>query len=365
MTGRELEVAIVHDHLVQRGGAERVVLSMLDAFPQAHVHTLLYDPPGTFPEFDGARVRPSALNRVPLFRRKHRLAFPVLAGATERLHIDADVVVCSSSGWAHGVKTPGAKVVYCHSPARWLYQPDAYLRGAGAAARLAARALRAPLARWDRRAARSADRYLVNSTHVARSVRRLYGIEPEILPPPPALTPDGPHRAVESVAPGFVLCVSRLLPYKNVDAVVEAFRRLPDEQLVVVGDGPEWARVARLAGTNVTLLGRVDDARLRWLYEHASAVVVASFEDYGLTPLEAAGFDKPTAALRFGGLVDTVADGETGLFFGDASPKEIATVLGAVLGERWSAETLEAHAARFSRRRFVGRLREIVEATAG
>ena len=124
-----MRVEIAHDYLTQRGGAERVVLSMLDAFPQAHVHTLLYDPPGTFPEFSVARVRPSPLSRVGLLRHHHRLAFPMLAGATDRLQIDADVVVCSSSGWAHGVKAQGAKVVYCHSPARWLYQPEAYLRG--------------------------------------------------------------------------------------------------------------------------------------------------------------------------------------------------------------------------------------------
>jgi glycosyltransferase involved in cell wall biosynthesis len=359
-----MRVEIAHDYLTQRGGAERVVLSMLDAFPQAHVHTLLYDPAGTFPEFSAARVRPSPLSRVGLLRHHHRLAFPVLAGAADRLQVDADVLVCSSSGWAHGAKTSGAKVVYCHSPARWLYQPDAYLRGAGAAARLAARALRAPLTRWDRRAARSANRYVVNSNHVARSVRNLYGIEPEVLSPPPALTPDGPRRPVETVTPGFVLCVSRLLPYKNVDAVVTAFRRLPDERLVIVGDGPEWARITRLAGKNVTLLGRVDDARLRWLYQHAAAVVAASFEDYGLTPLEAAEFDTPTAALRFGGLLDTVSDGETGLFFGNARPEEIAEVLRAVLGERWSAETLESHAARFSHERFVGRLREIAQEAA-
>ena len=146
-----MRVEIAHDYLTQRGGAERVVLSMLDAFPQAHVHTLLYDPPGTFPEFSVARVRPSPLSRVGLLRHHHRLAFPMLAGAADRLHIDADVVVCSSSGWAHGVKAKGAKVVYCHSPARWLYQPEAYLRGAGAAARFAARALRPALTRWDRR----------------------------------------------------------------------------------------------------------------------------------------------------------------------------------------------------------------------
>jgi glycosyltransferase involved in cell wall biosynthesis len=359
-----VKVALAHDYLTQPGGAERVVLSMLDAFPGAPVHTLLYDARGTFPEFAAERIRPSALNRIGLFRRHHRLAFPFLASATRRLRVDADVVVCSSSGWAHGVETPGSKVVYCHSPARWLYQPDAYLRSAGRGVRLVARSLRRPLQRWDERAAHTADRYVVNSSHVARSVRDLYGIDAEVLPPPPALTPNGRRRPVEHVEPGFVLCVSRLLPYKNVDAVVDAFAHRPGERLVVVGEGPEHERLRGLAGPNVTLLGRVDDARLRWLYERAAAVVVASFEDYGLTPLEAAGFDTPTAALRFGGLVDTVADGETGLFFGSARPEEIATVLRWVLRERWSPSTLEAHAARFSPERFRRRLREIVEATA-
>jgi glycosyltransferase involved in cell wall biosynthesis len=360
-----VRVALAHDYLTQRGGAERVVLSMLAAFPEAELHTLLYDPAGTFPEFSAARIRACPLNRVSPFRRNHRLAFPVLAPFTSRLRIDADVVVCSSSGWAHGFRTTGAKVVYCHSPARWLYQPDAYLRGAGAAVRLAARSLRSPLKRWDRRAARTAARYVVNSSHVARSVHEQYGIDAEVLPPPPALTPEGGQTRVEGIEPGYVLCVSRLLPYKNVDAVVRAFERLPDERLVVVGDGPLREQLRGLAGPNVTLLGKVADGSLRWLYEHASALVVASLEDYGLTPLEAASFDTPTAALRFGGLVDTVADGETGLFFGDPRPGEIATVLRAVLGESWDPAALEAHAAQFSRERFVQRLREIVEETAG
>lgn len=359
-----MRVALAHDYLTQRGGAERVVLSMLAAFPEAELHTLLYDPAGTFPEFAAARVRTSALDRVAPFRRNHRLALPFLATAVSRVRIEADVAICSSSGWAHGVKTTGAKVVYCHSPARWLYQHDTYLRGSGRPVQLVARSLRAPLRRWDRRAARTAARYVVNSSHVARSVGNVYGIEAEVLPPPPVLTPDGGLERVEGIDPGYVLCVSRLLPYKNVDAVVAAFARLPRERLVVVGDGPEWERLQRSAGANVTLLGKVDDDRLRWLYKHAATLVVASLEDYGLTPLEAAGFRKPTAALRFGGLLDTVTDGETGLFFGNARPEEIAAVLRAVLAEHWDPTSLESHAARFSRERFVGRLREIAQEAA-
>src|SRR4051812_17705186 len=122
-------VAIVHDYLTQRGGAERVVLAMNRAFPDAPIYTSLYDPDGTYPEFATIDVRTAPLNRVPALCRYHRGAFPVLAPTFSAMNIDADVVVCSSSGWAHGVRTAGYKIVYCHAPARWLYQTDRYLAG--------------------------------------------------------------------------------------------------------------------------------------------------------------------------------------------------------------------------------------------
>jgi glycosyltransferase involved in cell wall biosynthesis len=336
----------------------------MDAFPQAAIHTLLYEPETTFPEFGAAHVEASPLNRVGLLRRNHRLAFPLLAAAASRTCVEADVVVCSTSGWAHGFTTPGTKLVYCHSPARWLYQSDVYLKEMGGSARFAARTLHAPLIRWDRRAASTADRYVVNSSYVARAVRDAYGLDAEVLPPPPVLTPDGGAAAVDGVEPGFVLCVSRLLSYKNVDAVVEAFGRLPGERLVVVGEGPDAARLQSLAGPNVTFLGGVGDASLRWLYGNAAGLVAASFEDYGLTPLEAASFGKPTAALRFGGFLDTVVEGETGVFFDEPEAGAVATALGGLVGREWDAHALQRHAARFSRERFVGRLREIVAEAA-
>jgi glycosyltransferase involved in cell wall biosynthesis len=354
-------VSIAHDYLTQRGGAERVVLAMLAAFPGAPVYTLLYDPPQTFPEFRAVRVVTSPLNRVALLRRNHRLAFPVLAGAASRLRVDGDVVLCSSSGWAHGVTAAGMKIVYCHAPARWLYQRATYVRELGRPARVAADVLHEPLVRWDRRAAGTATRYVANSSHVARLVRDLYGSEAEVLPPPPALTPAGSYETVDSLEPGFVLCVSRLLAYKNVDAVVEAFARLPGERLVVVGDGPEAGRLRSLAGANVSFLGVVDDARLRWLYANAAALVAASYEDFGLTPLEAATFGTPTAALRFGGYLDTLVEDETGVFFDAPQPDAIAAALRALLGRSWSGSALEARAERFSSAHFVNRLRKIVE----
>lgn len=368
-------VALAHDYATQRGGAERVALVMADAFPGAPLYTTLYDPAGTFPEFEPLDVRTSPIDRIGMLRRHHRLALPLLAPAVRATPIEADVVLASSTGWAHGFPTTGRKVVYCHAPARWLYQSDRYLgpaRGSGSGSApggatrwIAAQALGllAPaLRRWDRRAAATADRYLANSTVTARAVREVYGIEAEILPPPPAMLPGGAETAVEGVEPGFLLCVARLLPYKNVDVVIEAVRRTPGARLVVVGDGPERAalehRVRDLP--RVLLAGRVDDARLRWLYRNSAALVATSYEDYGLSPLEAAAFGRPSVVLRDGGYLDTVRDGVTGEFFDAPDPDLVAEAAGRALARTWDPTVLTAHADDFAAERFVGRLHEIV-----
>jgi glycosyltransferase involved in cell wall biosynthesis len=355
-----MKVALVHDYLTQRGGAERVVLSLTRAFPDAPLYTSLYDPAGTFPAFADVDVRPLPLNAIATLRHRHRLALPLLAPAFSRLEIAADVVVCSSSGWSHGTRVEGRKVVYCHTPARWLYQPDRYLRGRPAPLRLVARGLRGALLRWDRAAAASGDRYLANSSVVAKRIRDAYGIEADIVPPPPAITPDGEAEVVPGVEPGFVLAVSRLLPYKNLDTVVRGFAELPGERLVLVGRGPLERQLRQLAGANVALIGGVSDAQLRWLYAASVGLVAASHEDFGLTPLEAASFGKPAAVLRWGGFLDTVDERRTGLFFDAPSPAEVAKAVHALRATGWDAEAIRAHAAMFSEARFIERLMGIV-----
>lgn len=351
-----MQVALVHDYLTQRGGAERVALFMTRAFPHAPLYTSLYEPGATFPEFGAIDVRTLPINRLSLLRKHHRAALPLLAPSFSSLRISADVVICSSSGWAHGASVEGRKVVYCHTPARWLYQSERYLRGRSRPIRTAAGLFRSRLERWDRQAAASADCYLANSTVVAERIRLFYGLDAEVVPPPPAITPDGPSHAFAGVEPGFVLCVSRLLPYKNVDAVVHAFAELPQERLVVAGTGPQESMLRAAAGPNVTFVGRVTDGELRWLYANCRALVAASHEDFGLTPLEAAGFGKPTAALRFGGFLDTVEEGRTGVFFEGPTPQTIAAGLRELLAAAWSAEAAINSAARFSEARFVERL---------
>lgn len=358
MTTERLPVAIVHDYLTQRGGAERVVLAMARTFPGAPIHTSLLDPAGTFPEFASLDVRTAPLDRLTPVRHHHRMALPLLAPTFSAMRVDADVVVCSSSGWAHGAHTDGRKVVYCHAPARWLYQTDAYLAGSGAASVAALRMLAPPLRAWDRRAARSADRYLANSTHTRTMIRDAYGIESEIVFPPVGVAPEGPQEAVASIEGGYFLCVSRLLPYKHVDAVVEAFRELPTERLVVVGAGPEAPSLRARAGANVTFLSEVTDGQLRWLYAHATALLAASFEDFGLTPVEAAAFGVPSIALRYGGYLDTVIEESTGLFFDEPAPGAIASVVGRFDPGAFDTHALRAHADTFSEARFRARLRE-------
>ncbi len=357
-----MTIALVHDYLTQRGGAERVVLSMLKAFPNAPLHTALFHPPGTFPAFADAEIHTLGLNRAALFRRHHRLALPLLAAAFSNYTVDADVVLCSSSGWAHGVRTTGRKVVYCYSPARWLYQGDRYLGDRRSPARYVLRAGRPPLVRWDRRQARTACRYLTLSTVVRDRIWETYGIEAEVLPPPHTIDVHGDQRPTDDLDQGFFLCVSRLLAYKNVDAVVSAFSDVPGERLVVVGTGPEQARLRQLAGSNVTFVGPVDDTRLRWLYDACTAVISASHEDYGLTPLEAAAFGKPAVVLRSGGFLDTVVDGGTGIFFDDPTPSDIAHGIRACLAQTWSVADLKAHADRFAEDQFIRKLRAAVRA---
>lgn len=358
-------LALVHDYVTQRGGAERVLLSMLKAFPDAPLYTSLYNAEGTYPAFETADVRPSSLNRFGALRRHHRWALPLLAPTFSRMTVDAEVAVCSSSGWAHGATVRGHKVVYCHTPARWLYQSDRYLTTGDSGRRVALSALRPYLLGWDRRAAATASRYLANSTAVRKRIEDLYGVRAEVLAPPHTIDPSGPRRPVNGLEPGFFLCAGRLMPYKNVAAVVRAFERLPDHRLVVSGSGPEEQRLRAMAGSNVTLVGLVADEQLRWLYANAHAVVAASYEDFGLTPLEGAAFAKPAAVLAWGGFLDTVVEGETGLFFADLDPEVVAATVGAVAGRRWDEERIVAQAEGFGEERFVARLREIVAEEGG
>ena len=358
------DVAIAHDYLTQRGGAERVVLSLTRTFPEAEVFTSFYEPDGTFPEFAEVSVRVAPIDRITSLRRRHRLALPLLAPTFSRIHIDADVVVCSSSGWAHGVHATGRKLVYCHAPARWLYQREAYTAQSSRATQAAMAGLHRPLQRWDQRAARSADLYLANSTRTRDMVRDAYGIDPEIVHPPHSIDPDGVKAAVEGIEPGYFLCVARLLPYKNVELAIRSVGTMGGERLVVVGRGPDEERLRAVAGPNVTFLPEVTDAELRWLYADAEALMAFSAEDFGLTPVEAAVFGTPSIVVPFGGYLDTVIDAVNGVHIKEATTASVANAVERLRSLHLDRGSVQRHAESFSEEHFVRRIREYV-ATLG
>ena len=343
-------VAIAHDYLTQRGGAERVVLAMHRAFPDATIYTTLYDPDHTYPEFRDARIVTSALNDLPVLRRHHRTALPLLPLAARSMRISEDVVLASSSSWAHGFSASGRRLVYCHAPARWLYQAEAYLGAehTQSVRGLVLLSLTPWLKRWDKRHALAADGYLANSRVVRDRMREAYGIEAPVLPAPHAMDPSAPQEPVAALDgwSDYHLVVSRLLPYKNVEAAVEAFRDLP-ERLVVVGHGPLKRSIERRLPANVRLIADLTDAQLRWVYAHSRALVAPSLEDYGLTPLEAAAYGKPTLALGAGGYLDTVVPGTTGIFFSHPTPREIRAAVLAARTRQWSETALREHAEHF------------------
>lgn len=358
-------VGIVHDYLTQRGGAERVVLSLLSAFPDAELHTSLYNASSTFPEFEAARIHVSHLNHSRLLRQRHRLALPLLASTFSAMTVHHDVTICSSSGWAHGVRTSGRKIVYCYTPARWLYQPTTYLGCRAEVAPRVALTLFGPhLRSWDLRAARTAHRYLTSSTEVMRRIQRLYRQDAEVLPPPPLVRLNHPRHQVDGVHAGYWLCVSRLLPYKNVDAVITAFDDLVGEQLVVAGTGPQEHALRSTAGKNVRMVGDVNDNELCWLYANCRGLVSASHEDFGLTPLEAAIFGKPSVVLGRGGFVDTVVEELSGIFFSQPTPQAISNAIRRAGKTSWCPEAIQEYARRFDQDRFKQRIQEVVKEEA-
>lgn len=366
-------IAIAHDYLTQRGGAERVVLSLAKAFPEAEIHTLFYEPEQTYPEFREMRIRTSGLDRIGAFRRDPRITLPLLAPASSRMRIDADVVIASSSGWAHAFPTTGKKIVYCHSPARWLYLPDDYLGDAGPLdpKRIALKALTPYLTRWDQRAARTADQYLANSSVVRERIQRVYGIDaPTLFPPFSPAVAEGEQEPIAELAGwagedgtegGHYLVVSRLQPYKHVDAVIEAFAGMPERRLLVIGRGPEKQRLVDMAPLNVRLVEGLSDAQMRWAYANATALVAASHEDFGLTPLEAGAHGVQTIALKAGGYLDTVEQGVTGSFFDTPGSEAIADAVLSVKADAFGAAgVIRARVEKFSEARFVDAIRRAV-----
>ncbi len=350
--GLPADVVLVHDYLNQRGGAERVVLEMAAMFPQAPLYTSLYRSGSTFPEFAGLDIRTSFLDRVPVDRR-FRALFPLYPPAFRSLgSIDAELVISSSSGWAHFVSTsPRAfHAVYCYNPARWLY--GEYMAGA-----MAQRAL-APFAdvfrRLDRRAAQRPDLYIAISELVRDRILRHYGREAPVVYPPVDV-----ERFTPSPRGDRLLVVSRLLGYKRVDLVVDAATRGGIE-LDVVGTGPMLVDLRRRAGPTVHFHGRLPDAEITELFQRCRAFCLPGAEDFGITPVEANAAGKPVVAFAGGGALETIEEGVGGVFFREQSPAALLEALTTCDEISASPDRIAQNAQKFSGEYFRQRLGSVL-----
>jgi glycosyltransferase involved in cell wall biosynthesis len=351
-------VAIVHDYLNQRGGAERVVLELSHMWPEAPIYTSLYRAASTFPGFQGHDVRATVLDRLPVDRGFRNL-FPLYPAAFRMLgEIDADIVLASSSGWAHMARANSSalQVVYCYTPARWLYGSEHLnVQHTRSLRQEISRPALGQFRRADRKAALRADLYIAISATVKRRIRSAYGIDAALVPPPVDIDRFRPTPRGERL-----LAVSRLLPYKHVDLLVRVATRA-GMGLDVVGQGPLLPALREIAGPSVTFHGGVDDDVLAELMQRCSAVCVAAEEDFGLVAVEAQAAGKPVVAYARGGSLETVDEGLTGVFFHERTEEAVIAAITASERLDTSPEQIAERARRFSPAAFRARLAQVLE----
>lgn len=356
-----MRVAIVHYWLLNMRGGERVVEALCRLFPEADLFTLFYDPERVSETIRRHRVTASFLN--PL-RRYYRSLLPLMPLALEQFDLRGyDLVISSESGPAKGALAPAAArhICYCHTPMRYLWELyPAYLKEWVPPWKAA---LMAPLASWlrvwDYATAARVDEFVANSRNVQRRIRRAWRREATVIHPPVRV-----EQFYSKPPEDYDLIVSELVAYKRVDLAVRWYSR-SGRRLRIVGDGPEYARLKRLAGGSVEFCGRVSDDELRELYARCRALVMPGEEDFGLAPVEALASGKPVVALARGGVLESVPLESPfgGVFFEE--PDEEALGAARLLLEAREGEldpaALRAHAARFSEEEFLRRMKALVE----
>lgn len=326
-----MKTAIVHEWFTNYAGSERVVEQFLHVIPDAHLHAIVdFLPPGERGFIGDRPVKTSFIQRLPRARKSFRQYLPLMPIAVEQFDLTAyDVIVSSSHAVAKGViiGPDQFQISYVHSPIRYAWDlQHQYLAesGLGRGARgLVARAMLHYLRQWDQAAAQRVTCFVANSHYIARRILNTYRREAEVIYPPVDVDAF-PLRADKE---SFYLAASRMVPYKRMPAIAEAFRAMPDKKLVMVGDGTELEKVKRVAGRNVEVLGYQSNAVLRDLMQRARAFVFAAEEDFGIAPVEAMACGTPVIAFGRGGATESVVDGQTGLFFGAQTPAAIVAAI--------------------------------------
>jgi glycosyltransferase involved in cell wall biosynthesis len=359
-----MKVAIVHYWLVSMRGGEKVLEALLELFPGADIYTHVYDPGAVSPLIKSHRVTTSYINKLPLAKKLYQKYMPLMPNALNGFNVQKyDLVISSEAGPAKGVvPNPDAyHLCYCHSPMRYLWDLyHEYFRDAGAFTRFFMKRLIPSLKVWDIASANMVDRFIANSRYVAKRIRRIYNREAEVVHPPVAIEK---FISVERKPEDFYLFFGQLTGYKRADIALEACVR-SGRKLVLAGAGADRALVRKYEKTGlVTFAGRVSDEDAASLLSRARALLFPGIEDFGIVPVEANAAGCPVVAFRGGGVLDTVKENETGLFFDEQTPASLIEALDRFEAAEESFANREAFTGqvrRFSRDAFRDRIQSII-----
>ena len=363
-------IAVVHEWLVDHSGSEKVLEQMLQVFPEADLFSVVEFLPDDLRYYiQHKKVTTTFIQRLPFARKYYRNYLPLMPLAIEQLDVSAyDIVISNSHAVAKGVITSSDQlhICYCHSPIRYAWDLyHQYLREAGltrGVKGVLAKAFLHYLRQWDLSTVNRIDHFIANSQYIARRIDKVYRRSATVIHPPI----DVAGFAVRSDKEDFFLAASRFVPYKRMDLIVRAFAALPDQRLVVIGDGPDFDKVKAEAGSNVELLGFQPFEVLKDYMQRSQAFVFAADEDFGMIPVEAQACGTPVIAYRKGGVLETVVEESTGLFFSEQSVASIAEAVRKfeAMKTLFDPATIRAHAEAFSVQTFKTQFKRLVQEKA-
>lgn len=358
----KLRVALIHDHLAQDGGAERVLRAFMELYPEAPVFTLVYNKFEANPWFRSKDIRPSFVQRLPGSQRFYQWYLPLMPTAVERYDLRGfDVVLSSSASFAKGVITDPRTVHICylHSPTRYLWNDTVsyvnelrYARILKVVAMFVLTRLRI----WDRLAADRVDHFIINSKFVAQRLKKYYKRSGQVIYPPVDIERFSLHEQRGT----YYLTGGRLVPYKRFDIVIQAFNRL-GLPLKIFGSGPAEKSLRAMAKPNIEFVGRPDDEAMGKLFGEAIAFINPQEEDFGITVIEAMAAGRPVIAYAAGGALETVQPGVTGTLFYDQEWESLADTVIRFTPDAFDSKKIRAWAETFSRDRFKEQIRLAVD----
>ncbi|MBK8230290.1 MAG: glycosyltransferase [Candidatus Eisenbacteria bacterium] len=348
-----MKVALVQDWLTGMRGGEKVFERFCRRFPEAPIYTLVHVPGSVSGAIESHPIHASFVQGLPGAQKRYQRYLPLFPAAIERFDLRGyDLVLSSSHCAAKGVIVhPGTRhLCYCHTPMRYVWSSYEEYFGSGRVSGLAARVLpfvASYLRQWDQLSASRVDSFAANSAHVARRIRRYYGRDARVIHPwvdVDFFTPEGPRE-------DFYLVVTALVPYKRVDLVLEAARRL-DRPFVIVGDGVERERLERNAPANVRFLGWLPEEPLRDFYRRCRALLFPGEEDFGIVPVEAQATGAPVIGLGRGGLLETVREDERGVFFAEPTADQLCAAIERFESRGWEHAAIRDGVLSFGPTRF-------------